>query len=240
MKSPLSTGPWLEVDEVASTQDLAKRLLEEGSDVPGVIMARHQTGGRGRFGRSWHSRPGDSLTMSLVFGAYPDHPRPWLIGMAVAVAAAGALHCHLRWPNDLLLGSKKLGGILTEVFPDRQGRKIPVVGVGVNVNLTEFPPEIEGTATSLKKHLGHEHSVDEIAHTLVARLDDLPEPNEWEPLRPIWMLFDATPGREYVLPTGEKAIGMGIGPHGELICSVDGETREVLAADALFGGTART
>ncbi|MBI3721622.1 MAG: hypothetical protein HY248_03635, partial [Fimbriimonas ginsengisoli] len=89
MRSPLEDGAWLELASVDSTQDAAANLLRLHDDaaVPGVIMTTDQTAGRGRFGRKWHGDPGDSLAMSLVMKAYRDHPKPYLIGMAVAVAA---------------------------------------------------------------------------------------------------------------------------------------------------------
>lgn len=168
--------------------------------------------------------------MSIAFRDYADHPRPWLIGMATAVAAASVIHCRLRWPNDLFLDDKKAGGVLTEVF---QG--IPVVGVGINVNVVEFPTELTPHATSLALHRPSEYDVRTIAQDIVSRLDDLPEPDHWEPLQPIWSLFDDTPGKHYRLLSGEEALAIGIGPEGELVCSVDGETTMVMAAEAILG-----
>jgi BirA family biotin operon repressor/biotin-[acetyl-CoA-carboxylase] ligase len=232
MISPLVTGPWLELDETESTQEAARALLASGEPA-GVVFAHHQTRGRGRFERSWHSQRGESLTMSLVFGHYADHPRPWLIGMAVAIAAAGAAHSRLMWPNDLMLDGKKLGGILTELIPDSHGRRIPVVGVGINVGSLDLPTELADRATSLALHRPGEYSPTSLAREIVARISDLPEPTDWPALRAAWMLFDATPGKRYLLASGEEAVAIGLGPTGELLCSVDGETRSVLAAEAM-------
>lgn len=226
MRSPLENSPWVEIQEVASTQTHMAELLSTGAK-PGVVFAHHQTDGKGRFEREWYSEQGGSLTMSLAFHEYANHPKPWLIGMAVAVAASGVLHCKLAWPNDLMSGTKKIGGILTEIMPGG----IPVVGVGVNLNLAHIPKELQDRATN-------QHSVHtplELARAIVARLETLPEPAEWSDLRPVWMLFDATPGKHYKLPSGENALAIGIGPEGELIGAVDGETTSVMAAEAIFG-----
>ena len=117
---------WLELDETASTQDEALHRLTE-PDGPDVVFASHQTSGRGRFGRTWHSNRGESLTMSLILRTAADHPRPWLCGMIAAIEAARLLDCRVRWPNDLTLDGRKLGGILTDVKPDQNGRMIPVL-----------------------------------------------------------------------------------------------------------------
>ena len=230
----LPSGTWDRHETVASTQDLASEALTTGAPI-GIVTARLQTAGRGRFGRPWLTGEGDSLTASLIFDAYADHPRPYLIGMTVALAAAGALHAQLQWPNDIVSGRKKLGGILTEVKRDSRGRSIPVVGIGINLNQREFPEEIADRATSLHLIQGGSYDAESILKRILNRLSSLPEPNGWDDLSPIWDLFDATPGKLYVLPTGEIAVALGVGSEGQLMCSIDGESQAVLAAEAFFG-----
>jgi BirA family biotin operon repressor/biotin-[acetyl-CoA-carboxylase] ligase len=173
--------------------------------------------------------------MSMVFEDYADHPRPWLVGMAVAAAAAGAVHSQLQWPNDLTIDGKKLGGILTQLFQSADGKSVPVVGVGINLNLAEFPSEIQSTATSLFLERGHQFDPQEVARHMVQRVRQMPEPESWSDLAPIWALFDDTRGKKYVTSTGLELVAIGTGPQGELIGSHRGETVTVLAADALFG-----
>jgi BirA family biotin operon repressor/biotin-[acetyl-CoA-carboxylase] ligase len=220
-------------EEVLSTQDLAANEVKEGQG--GVFFASHQTLGRGRFGREWVSAGGDSLSMSMAFTAYADHPRPYLVGMTVAVAAAAVLHCELAWPNDLIAGGRKLGGILTEMVSDDQGRRIPVVGIGINLNQTQFPPEIAEIAESLARYSGGSYVPLKIAEAIVERLALMPEPDHWSDLAPVWNLFDHTPGKRYQIAEGVEATALGIGPEGQLMCSVNGETTSVMAADAIFG-----
>ncbi len=148
MKTPLFDARWHEVDEVDSTQDLAASLIKQG-ERPGIVLAHHQVAGRGRLGRTWISQRDDSLTVSMVFWPYADHPRPYLVGMSVAVAVAGAVHVKLRWPNDLIVDGRKVGGILTELVDTPSGSKVPVVGLGINLNQSEFPAELLEIATSL-------------------------------------------------------------------------------------------
>jgi BirA family biotin operon repressor/biotin-[acetyl-CoA-carboxylase] ligase len=210
MKSPASMGSWLELDEVDSTQNVAAEQLRNSNPV-GVVLAHHQHSGRGRLGRTWVSQRGDSLTASLIFHDYADCPLPHLIGMSVAVAAAGALYAQLRWPNDLIVAGRKIGGILTELIPDSGGRRIPVVGIGLNLNQLSFPDEIAEIASSLTLAHGGEYRPAEVLKLILDRLAELPEPTSWQALAPIWSVFDKTPGKLYKLPDGTLASAVGVG-----------------------------
>lgn len=229
--------PWLDpsdvevIESVDSTQDDIKRRLASGRPVPACLLALDQTRGRGRFGREWNSAPGDSLTMSVVLDVLPQ---PWMSGFALALAAAGTFHCRLQWPNDLTIRRKKVGGILTEMVDSPLGPRT-VVGLGVNLNQAAFPSELETRATSLCLERGSKIDPAAAARAVLERLAGMVVPSTWSELAPIWMLFDETPGKHYRLPTGENAVALGLGPEGELICSVEGETRTVMAAEALFG-----
>ncbi|MBS1708948.1 MAG: biotin--[acetyl-CoA-carboxylase] ligase [Armatimonadetes bacterium] len=224
----------LELQAVESTQDVAQRLLQEGDTEIGVVWALDQKAGRGRFQREWVSSPGDSLTLSFVLRDYSTLSEPWLAGMMVALAVAGAFHTQIRWPNDLTIKRKKVGGVLTELLTDKDGVRVPVVGVGVNLNQLAFPEPLDGIATSLKLERGHDVDPTEAMHKLVAAVRSMPEPTDWYVLQPIWQIFDDTPGKSYELATGEKAVALGVGSDGHLICAVEGETQSVMAADAIF------
>lgn len=222
------------LEEVDSTQDWMKRAIGAGQ-APRAVLAAHQTAGRGRFGRSWFGAEEGSLALSIAFPEFASSARPWLVGMRAAIAAAGAIHARLRWPNDLFLDGKKVGGVLTELVQDPEGRSVPVVGIGVNVAVRAFPPEIAPIATSLVLHRDGTYDPVVIAESILHRIDALPSPDRWEPLHPIWDLYDDTPGKLYRLTTGEEAVAIGVGPQGELVCAVDGETTLALAADAILG-----
>lgn len=227
-------GPILKYTILPSTQSKAAELLANG-EKPGVIVCEDQIEGRGRFDRKWISHPNQSLTASFVFHEYADHPQPWLIGMNLAIIAASTLRLQLQWPNDLILHGKKLGGILTELVPNSQNQKIPVIGLGLNLNQKAFPTEISDRATSLLALIGYESDPHAILQTILDAFESAPEPDSWDSLEPAWRLFDSTPGKNYTLPSGETSTAIGIGPQGQLIAAVDGETRSVMAADAIFG-----
>ncbi len=221
------------IDVALSTQDIVKARLLAGEDGPVVLMAIDQQQGRGRFGREWISAPGDSLTMSMSLPEWDDHQKPWLIGMMFACAAAGALNLRLRWPNDLSINRKKVGGILTEIV-EVNGKRKAVLGVGVNLNQESLPEKISEFATSIRIERDKITAPETAAANIIARLETMPKPTSWTEIAPIWSLFDETPGKRYKLPTDEEALAIAVGPEGELICSVDGETRSVMAANALL------
>jgi BirA family biotin operon repressor/biotin-[acetyl-CoA-carboxylase] ligase len=230
----LPAGNWIVLDQVESTQTVAAESLLSANPA-GVVFAHHQVAGKGRLGREWHSDRGDSLTFSLIFRDYADHPQPYLIGMACALAVAGAVHTQVRWPNDLIVGTRKVGGILTEILPDKDGNRVPVVGIGLNLNQRTFPADLDLIATSLAQEHHREYDALDVAKAILDRMDSLPEPRAWSDLSPVWELFDRTPGKLYKLPNGDYAVALGIGSDGRLLCSVDGESRSVLAAEAHFG-----
>jgi BirA family biotin operon repressor/biotin-[acetyl-CoA-carboxylase] ligase len=154
-ESTASSVPWVRrvvcSDVVDSTNAEALRLAATGEPQGLVVVADAQTAGRGRLGRSWWAEPGTALLASwLVRPALSPERRPLLslvAGVAAARAAsvAGGVTVLLKWPNDLLLDGKKLGGILAE--SDAGGAV--VVGLGVNVRQETFPPELRSTATSI-------------------------------------------------------------------------------------------
>jgi BirA family biotin operon repressor/biotin-[acetyl-CoA-carboxylase] ligase len=137
------------VDETGSTN--ADLLAEAAAGAPDqtVLAARHQTAGRGRLDRRWDAPPGSNLLVSMLFRTVPEHPHE--LTQRVALAACDAAveltgrHPTLKWPNDVLVGEGKLGGILAEVAaPD----SVIVVGLGLNVTLK--PDEApDARATSL-------------------------------------------------------------------------------------------
>lgn len=139
---PASYGMWTAVDVVASTGStnadlLARAIASPGAAEAQVLVAEEQTAGRGRLGRTWSSAPGASLTFSVLLRptAVPPARRGWLsllTGVAVvsAVRSMTDVDAVLKWPNDVLVGDRKLAGILAEQSPD--GSAV-VIGIGVNV-----------------------------------------------------------------------------------------------------------
>ncbi|MGQ9688381.1 MAG: biotin--[acetyl-CoA-carboxylase] ligase [Desulfobaccales bacterium] len=148
-------GPIHHFEITVSTNDMAKALGGRGEPEGTLVVAETQTAGRGRVGRHWHSPPGMGIYASLLLR--PPLPPLELpqITLATAVSMVRALRRSvgvtpgIKWPNDLILNGKKLGGILTEMETDSDQMRYLVVGLGLNVNTPEFPPELADTATSL-------------------------------------------------------------------------------------------
>jgi BirA family biotin operon repressor/biotin-[acetyl-CoA-carboxylase] ligase len=120
-----------------------------------IVLADHQTAGRGRLDRSWETPPGSALTFSAVVDpGLADQDWP-LLPLAVAVAVAQGvrrstgLDPRLKWPNDVLVGDGKVAGILLERVTDSSGRALAVIGIGINVGMTREQLPVE-TATSLR------------------------------------------------------------------------------------------
>ena len=137
---PLLPGFTVEIlPEIDSTNSELMRRARAGRMEPVLLVAQRQTAGRGRLGRGWHSADGASLTFSLGMSLAPAD---WAgLSLAVGVILAESLHpaLRLKWPNDLWLGDRKLGGILIETasFGERESRRYAVVGVGLNVAATD-------------------------------------------------------------------------------------------------------
>jgi BirA family biotin operon repressor/biotin-[acetyl-CoA-carboxylase] ligase len=186
----------LRLGSVSSTQDVARDL-----PIGSIVVADHQTAGRGRHDRRWEAPPRTALLVSFVL------PRNPLLSLTAGVAAAQACGpaVRLKWPNDLLVGDRKLGGILVEVAADRA-----ICGIGIN--LTAAP---EGAAML-------DQPRDEVLERLTAAMD------EWVTAAPDrvlsrWRELSATLGRRVRVEVGSKSTeGMAedLGPNGELI--VDG------------------
>src|SRR5262250_322201 len=144
--------------DVDSTNSFAGRLIAHGRRIPEgtVIIAESQTAGRGRLGRSWHSEREAGIYFSVVL--FPEAPPSlaplFTLGTAVAMHNAierySGLDIDIKWPNDLLVGSKKFCGILSEIQAEVDLLQNMIIGVGVNVNQEALPPDILGRATSLR------------------------------------------------------------------------------------------
>jgi BirA family transcriptional regulator, biotin operon repressor / biotin---[acetyl-CoA-carboxylase] ligase len=186
----------LRLASVTSTQDVAREL-----PIGSIVIADHQTAGRGRHERRWEAPPGTAMLASFVLA-----PRP-LLSLAAGVAAAEACgpEVRLKWPNDLLLGVRKLGGILVEATPRKA-----VVGIGINL---AWAPE--GAARL-------DVPRDELLERLRSRLQQWSAARD-EQILDRWRELSATLGRRVrVDVSGRVTEGLAqeVGPLGELI--VDG------------------
>jgi len=147
-----------------STNRVALELGHAGDAQGTLVLAEEQTAGRGRAGRSWHSERASGIYMSVLLRPKLSPADAPLITLLAGLSAREAVRqqtdcvADLRWPNDLLLNGKKLGGILTEMHAEPGRVHFVVVGIGLNVNQSRFPEKLASVATSLRIESGRVHS----------------------------------------------------------------------------------
>lgn len=180
------------LDSVDSTNNYAKKLADEGAPHGTVVLTELQTGGRGRQGKSFSSPAGKGLYLSVLLR--PELPPAEVVNLTAwtAVAVCGALEeitgarPGIKWTNDLILHSKKLCGILTEMGLEAESGQLQyvVIGIGINISQTQedFGAELTPIATSLELALGHPVRRAELAAAVIRHLDrmvlDFPEQRE--------------------------------------------------------------
>ena len=153
--------------ETDSTNTRAKQAAEDGEKSGTLFITECQTGGRGRRGRTWESPAGSGIWMSLLLrpGIKPFDASMLTIVAAMGMKDAieeiigvgtgqGGIHCKIKWPNDIVLGDRKICGMLTEMSAETDWINYVVIGIGVNVNTTEFDDSIKDMASSILLQTG--------------------------------------------------------------------------------------
>ncbi len=166
-------------EETASTNTEAFRLAEAGAPEGTVVIADRQTAGKGRLGRQWVSPGGVNLYLSLVLRPdLPPYEAPQLTFLsAVAVARAiedlAGIKAEIKWPNDLLIGGRKVAGLLNEMSAETDRVSFVILGIGVNINMAagQFPDGLRTPATSLMIESGRQISRSLFAARLLELLD---------------------------------------------------------------------
>ena len=233
-----------------STNDQA---LSASDAEPGTIwLTDHQTEGRGRRTgsghRVWFAPPGGSVLMSMRFEPRLSPERtPILtlaaaVGCAEALASASGLDVRLKWPNDLLVGGRKLGGLLTEGLMSGAGMVV-VIGIGINVNIvqSDFPPSIASLATSLQIEAGQTFDrltlISGLAPSIEAAVETAIERGGLGPLHARWSALSAMDGRRVrvLSPKDLTGVARGISEAGGLIVDVDdGSVVEITSGEVLW------
>lgn len=236
--------------ETDSTQSELIRLAKAGAPEGTVVIARHQRAGRGRRGHVWWDEPGSSLLVSVLLRpSGPPAPAPQLSllgGLAVAEALEGAVGvpARIRWPNDILVDDRKLGGILAEASSAASGRLEHVIlGIGVNLNQTEFPDELRDRATSLRLLTGRRHAPDDVLAPILDTFDR--RYGAWRAggfgaLREAWWRRAMRPGPPVRLPDGRLAVAVDVDDDGALLVRVgEGPLVRVLSGEPVEEGAPR-
>ena len=167
----------LRLDSVASTNDVAREMAASGSPEGTCVVAREQTAGRGRQGRTWASPQGEGLYLSVIVRPTIRAAESPVLTLAAAVAVAETLKLDfevlavdIKWPNDVMASGRKICGILVESAIERDRLQYAVMGIGLNVAQREFPDEISAVATSLLIETGRSVTQDDVLNRLLERL----------------------------------------------------------------------
>jgi BirA family biotin operon repressor/biotin-[acetyl-CoA-carboxylase] ligase len=229
------------VPEIDSTNSELMRRARAGRVEPVLLVAERQTGGRGRLGRNWQSEPGASLTVSL---GLPLAPVSWSgLSLAVGVAAAESLHAdvRLKWPNDLWVGDRKLGGILIEtgMAPGVAERgdagpaeRYAVVGIGLNIapraaeGLSTPPAALQELLPAADAGAALRHLVPPVVAALLAFRDD-----GFAPFQARFQACDLLRDREVVLSDGTEGTAHGVTDDGSLLVHTAAGMRTVSSAE---------
>jgi BirA family biotin operon repressor/biotin-[acetyl-CoA-carboxylase] ligase len=242
-------GRNLELHEsIGSTNTRALELARAGAPEGTLVLAEGQTQGRGRLGRRWHAPPGSSLLMSLLLRPpllLRQAPRATMICSLAAVEAIGqvcGLVARVKWPNDIVLGERKLGGILTELGARGEQLDYVIVGLGLNVNLDlSSLPELMAPATSLSIEAGRPVSRLELLLALLRGIEVRYErmAQGWSP-HGEWREHLATLGQEVCVGTAAEVIegrAEDVDEDGALLVRThDGRLLHILAGDVTLRG----
>lgn len=239
---------------IGSTNDVAQALAADSAagTTPAVVVAEMQTAGRGRRGNSWFSPAASGLYVSVLLPISRDHAEPdrsvALLTLAAGVAlvegivAATGLQADLKWPNDLLVGRRKLAGILAEGITTQGKVSSVILGYGINIAPSSYPPELADRATSIEIELGR--PVDralvfvETLSALACRSEDLANAR-FDAILDAWRT--RAPMSKGSRITWESASGTqtgiteGIDATGALLVGVDGKTERITAGEVHLG-----
>jgi BirA family biotin operon repressor/biotin-[acetyl-CoA-carboxylase] ligase len=226
-----------------STNSHAKSLLKTEGHHGTIVIAEEQTAGRGRVGRPWKSEKGKNLTFSLII--HPTIPSnkfgmiSLMAGVAIAegIQKSTGLAPQCKWPNDVYINKKKVCGILSEAIFISGRPPVVVTGIGINVNQTEFPPELQKIATSLSLEIGKPCDRFEIFGSVNSSLEhwfDVLESGDTASIISTWRTISYLRGMEITIDHfGRliKAVAGDICDDGGMMVHADGEDIKVLAGD---------
>lgn len=238
-------------DSISSTNDKAKELATLGEGEGAVIIAEEQTKGKGRLGKNWISPKGKGIWMSIILrpDINPVHASKVTQVAAAAVSTSISkmgIKNLIKWPNDIVVGNKKVCGILTEMSGELNRINYIVVGIGINVNIDieELPNEVKGIATSLKEEYGERISrkklTAEILNNFEELYKELVKENKISKSIQICRQYSAILGKEIrVIMRGEEIRGKAIDltEEGELLIKdKEGKVQKIISGEVSVRG----
>ena len=216
------------LDEVDSTNTYLKELGAKSAEEGTVVITTNQTAGKGRLGRSWECEQEKSVAISILLRPNNVNIADCAITPLAGLAVTNALNklcltdCKIKWPNDVIIDNKKLSGILTEVAFSGEKVAYTVTGIGINVNNSVFPEDIDYKATSILKETGRHTDVNLLVATVLNYFEKYVLGNHLTLTGEALIEYRnmcATIGRQVMFNRGNRDItGMatGISPKGEL------------------------
>jgi BirA family biotin operon repressor/biotin-[acetyl-CoA-carboxylase] ligase len=225
--------------------DLAAEYASRGFPEGTVIFALEQTAGRGRFGARWWSPPGACLLFSVALWPRAAQGAPALLTLAGAVSVAEVLRrsyrmdARIRWPNDVVVGGRKIAGILVETRRSSRLHPTAILGVGLNLNVKrrEIPPELARTTTSVLAETGAAADATAAARSLLRCLDRWYERLRAKgpgPLIRRWRRLSSTLGKRVVLDEKgriRRGLVTGITAAGQLAVRLDSGAQHLFRAE---------
>lgn len=228
------------LDEVGSTNDYLKKLGADGCENGTVAVAREQTQGKGRLGRVWKAKKDDSITFSFLLRpkiapSEVSSITP-LAGLAVckAIREFTGLDCRIKWPNDIIIGKKKLVGILTEMSAEFDAVEYVITGIGINADTQDFPDDIKEKATSIYLATGGHFDKNKFFACVLNHIEEEFIKNDLK-LSPValkeYTSLCATIGRDITFTKDRKSVAakaVGVSPDGELIAELPDTTTKLI------------
>jgi len=225
---------------VPSTMDLAAAHARDGAQHGVVVVADEQTAGRGRRGTNWASPPGAGLYFSLVARPSPDSSDGLSlmtlaagVGVRDGIVAATGLAPDLKWPNDLIVGKRKLAGILAEGLAIGTPDQAVIIGVGVNVQPAAYPADVAERATSIEGELGRPIDRGELlAAVLISLWDRLALlPKSPGDILQAWRCASPNAIGTRVDWDGRDGVTAGVDESGALLVTSAGRTERIIAGE---------
>ncbi len=237
IRSAVGERPFRWYAQIGSTNAEALAWLHDGAPAGALVLADEQLQGRGRHGRGWHTPAGAALAVSLILlPAVEELPHMTMLG-ALAIAelasAVGARDVSLKWPNDVLVGGRKLAGVLCEAVWQGDQLTGAVLGMGINVRVDFRGSALEGQATSLETECGRSLERAQLLVHLLERVEHWLGQADSEGIYHTWRARLCLP-TEPVLINGLRGVPEGVAPDGALILrDADGALHQLHGGELL-------